>query len=79
MKVVYPSQQGYTQRDQPQSIYFTISKEWHQIPTNLMSDMIKWNLLCIRIVLICVPGGYYNFTKFHQNRMKIKKVLIIAR
>ena len=26
---------------------------------------------------IVVHIGYYNFTKFHQNRMKIKKVLII--
>ena len=28
---------------------------------------------------VVIIHGYYNFTKFYQNRMKNKKVLLIAR
>ena len=30
-------------------------------------------------VVTCSTHGYYNFTKFHQNQMKNKKVFIIGR
>ena len=38
-----------------------------------------FRLILMKIGEVVVIHVYYNFTKFHQNRMKNKKVLLIAR
>ena len=38
-----------------------------------------FHLMLMKLGEVVVIHVYYNFTKFHQNRMKNKKVLLIAR
>ena len=37
-----------------------------------------FHLILMKLGEVVVHIGYYNYTKFHQNRMKNKKVLLIA-
>ena len=37
-----------------------------------------FHLILMKLGEVVVIHVYYNFTKFHQNRMKNKKVLLIA-
>ena len=38
-----------------------------------------FHLILMKLGEVVVPIVYYNFTKSHQNQMKNKKVLLIAR
>ena len=40
---------------------------------------IVFHLIFMTLSEVVVTHVYYNFTKFHQNQMKNKKVLLIAR
>ena len=40
--------------------------------------LFDFHLIFMKLGDVVVIHVYYNFTKFHQNRMKNKKVLLIA-
>ena len=42
-------------------------------------NFFVFHLILMKLCEVAVHIGKYNFTKFHQNQIKNKKVLLIAR
>ena len=61
-------------------IFTILPTLWNSEQKNgLLINFFVFHLILMKLGEVVVIHVYYNFTKFHQNRMKNKKVLLIAR
>ena len=62
------------------TIFTILLTLWNSEQKNeLLINLFNFHLILMKLGEVVVIHVYYNFTRFHQNRMKNKKVLLIAR